>query len=216
MASRSLDDLNGTVRNKALELGVGARQAGVPLLIYCTYRSAREQAELWRRGRPSWLIRHRIRALCGRAAAVEHGNRAFTEREHLLARAAKHTPFRGFDGQHSGCSGDPKRDLVAAFLRYQAWLVDLVGPQAGTNRVTNALPLASAHNFGVAFDAVPYVGGKCLWRDKTALAMMGECGEAEGLEWAGRWRRFRESVHFQQPDWLPWLASGERQEEQRP
>ena len=49
-----------------------------------------------------------------------------------------------------------------------------------------------------AFDAVPTVGGKCLWDDRAALATMGRCGELVGLEWAGRWSgKMRESVHFQ-------------------
>lgn len=69
--------------------------------------------------------------------------------------------------------------------------------------LTNARPGASLHNpdengEAWAFDAVPVLGGKPQWLDGVALDLMGRCGEAVGLEWAGRWRgALRESVHFQ-------------------
>ena len=69
--------------------------------------------------------------------------------------------------------------------------------------LTNARGLQSGHVYGPdgfawAFDAVPMFNGKCLWTDDAALNTMGACGEAVGLEWAGRWRgKLRELVHFQ-------------------
>lgn len=69
--------------------------------------------------------------------------------------------------------------------------------------LTQARAGQSLHNPDIsgkawAFDAVPTVGGKCLWDDRAALATMGRCGELVGLEWAGRWSgKLRESVHFQ-------------------
>lgn len=69
--------------------------------------------------------------------------------------------------------------------------------------LTNARGLASGHVYGPdgfawAFDAVPMLNGKCLWADDEALALMGACGEAVGLKWAGRWRgKLRERVHFE-------------------
>lgn len=69
--------------------------------------------------------------------------------------------------------------------------------------LTNAGPGASLHNpdesgQAWAFDAVPTLAGKLLWTDARAIAIMGECGEFVGLEWAGRWvGAFRERVHFQ-------------------
>lgn len=69
--------------------------------------------------------------------------------------------------------------------------------------VTYARGLQSLHNPDLngkawAFDAVLMIGGKLLWNDKAALLVMGRCGEAAGLEWAGRWTgKLRESVHFQ-------------------
>ena len=70
-------------------------------------------------------------------------------------------------------------------------------------RVTNAKPGDSLHNPDLngkswAFDAVPMVGGKCMFHDEVLIKRMGLVGEAVGLEWAGRWTgSMKESVHFQ-------------------
>jgi peptidoglycan L-alanyl-D-glutamate endopeptidase CwlK len=69
--------------------------------------------------------------------------------------------------------------------------------------LTMAAPGLSLHNpqsdgKAWAFDAVPIIGGKAAWDDPARLRAMGECGEAAGLEWAGRWYGpLREMVHFQ-------------------
>ena len=69
--------------------------------------------------------------------------------------------------------------------------------------LTNAAPGLSLHNPDAdgkawAFDAVPMMAGKPLWTDSKALHKMGVIGEAQGLEWAGRWRgKFTEQAHFQ-------------------
>ncbi|UPT53189.1 D-alanyl-D-alanine carboxypeptidase [Synechococcus phage Ssp-JY42] len=67
--------------------------------------------------------------------------------------------------------------------------------------VTNARPGQSFHEYRVAYDVVPMRAGKPVWGTKGAdLALwtrVGELGEAQGLEWAGRWVRFREYPHFQ-------------------
>lgn len=63
--------------------------------------------------------------------------------------------------------------------------------------VTNARGGESFHNYGVAFDVVPVVGGKAIWNDAGLWLRIGEIGESVGLEWAGRWVRFREMPHFQ-------------------
>lgn len=65
-------------------------------------------------------------------------------------------------------------------------------------RVTNAPPGRSFHNYGVAFDFCPIVGGKCQWKDERLFERCGEIGEACGLEWAGRWHgSLREMAHLQ-------------------
>lgn len=71
--------------------------------------------------------------------------------------------------------------------------------------VTNARPGQSLHNHTVnnrptslAFDVVPIRSGKAIWNAKDVVWMrVGQIGEALGLEWAGRWSRFKEFPHFQ-------------------
>lgn len=67
--------------------------------------------------------------------------------------------------------------------------------------VTRAKPGQSYHNWRVALDIVPLRHGKPVWAttgEQGALwEKIGALGESVGLEWAGRWRRFREWPHFQ-------------------
>ena len=210
MASRSLDRMVPVVAEKAERL-VEAMSGEV--LIYCTARHESEQAALWRHGRPGWLIRHRMRQLYDRADALERGTKLPTDREVALAKASALLEFTRFDVRLTDQSrprsfAERDSEWVALFLKHQAWVIDDVGPQRGSRRVTNALPLASAHQHGVAFEAVPYLHGKCMWGDKKAITAMGEYGEEAGLEWAGRWTGFKEQVHFQEPGWMHYVASG--------
>lgn len=68
-------------------------------------------------------------------------------------------------------------------------------------RVTNAQAGKSFHNWRVAFDLVPLRLGKPVWgtegKDGALWQQIGQIGEALGLEWAGRWQRFKEYPHFQ-------------------
>lgn len=67
--------------------------------------------------------------------------------------------------------------------------------------VTNARPGQSFHEYRIAYDVVPLRAGKPVWgtagEDGKLWQRVGELGEAQGLEWAGRWPRFREYPHFQ-------------------
>lgn len=63
--------------------------------------------------------------------------------------------------------------------------------------VTNAKPGHSYHNWRCAFDVVPIINGKAIWNDDTLWNRIGKIGEECGLEWAGRWKTFKEKVHFQ-------------------
>ena len=63
--------------------------------------------------------------------------------------------------------------------------------------VTNAKAGQSYHNYRVAFDWVPTLHGKPLWDDAEAYLKCAEIGEALGLEWAGRWKSFKETAHLQ-------------------
>lgn len=77
------------------------------------------------------------------------------------------------------------------------------GRTAPGHIVTNARAGESLHNpdelgYAWAFDAVPLRDGVAAWNDDVRISQMGVCGEAVGLEWAGRWRGgLRERLHFQ-------------------
>lgn len=63
--------------------------------------------------------------------------------------------------------------------------------------VTNAKAGQSYHNWRCAFDFVPMVHGKPAWNDAKLYEKCGQIAESVGLEWAGRWMRFREYPHCQ-------------------
>lgn len=63
--------------------------------------------------------------------------------------------------------------------------------------VTNAKGGQSFHNYRVAFDFCPIVNGKAQWNDTALFTKCGEIGESLGLEWAGRWVKFKELAHCQ-------------------
>ena len=68
-------------------------------------------------------------------------------------------------------------------------------------KVTNAKGGQSWHNWRVAVDIVPMRNGKPVWGttgpDGELWNKVGEIGESVGLEWAGRWKTFKEFAHFQ-------------------
>lgn len=82
-----------------------------------------------------------------------------------------------------------------------------IGRSLPGKKVTNAKPGESKHNFvdaktgkpaAAAFDIAIIVNGKLNWSlDHPAWQLAGELGEELGLEWAGRWTKFREGPHFQ-------------------
>lgn len=67
--------------------------------------------------------------------------------------------------------------------------------------VTKAKAGQSWHNWRVAFDVVPLRAGKPVWGtsglDGKLWETVGTIGESCGLEWAGRWKTFKEYAHFQ-------------------
>lgn len=63
--------------------------------------------------------------------------------------------------------------------------------------VTNAKPGQSYHNYRCAFDFVPIVNGKAAWNDAALFERCGIIAESCGLEWAGRWKKFKEAAHCQ-------------------
>lgn len=87
------------------------------------------------------------------------------------------------------------------------------GRTAPGKRVTNARAGQSFHNYRLAFDVVPIVAGKAVWNDAAKWETIGRLGEAVGLEWAGRWKSFREMPHFQ---WTGGLTIKQLQAGKRP
>lgn len=71
------------------------------------------------------------------------------------------------------------------------------GRTAPGRRITNAKPGQSFHNYRIAFDFVPIVNGKAIWNDVALFEHCGEVAESVGLEWAGRWKSFKELAHCQ-------------------
>lgn len=64
-------------------------------------------------------------------------------------------------------------------------------------KVTNAKGGQSWHNWRCAFDFVPLVNGKAQWNDLELFNKCGVIAEQCGLEWAGRWKSFKELAHCQ-------------------
>lgn len=72
------------------------------------------------------------------------------------------------------------------------------GRTAPGKKVTNAKAGQSWHNYRCAIDVVPIRNGKPVWDAKDPIwQKVGELGEEAGLEWAGRWKTFKEMAHFQ-------------------
>lgn len=71
------------------------------------------------------------------------------------------------------------------------------GRTAPGKRVTNVEGGQSFHNFRVAFDFVPVVDGKPMWEDIGLFTRCGVIAESCGLEWGGRWTRFKDMPHCQ-------------------
>ena len=95
------------------------------------------------------------------------------------------------------------QDKIAKFkdrgFGYLANVIEKAGPCDGPH-VTNAAPGESWHNYAVAWDAVPIVGGKPVWNfedNKEAWLLYGECVRKVGMDWAGDWINFKEMPHAQ-------------------
>lgn len=75
------------------------------------------------------------------------------------------------------------------------------GRTTAGKKVTNAKGGQSFHNWKVAVDIVPLRNGKPVWNttgaDWELWEAVGNIGESVGLEWAGRWKTFKEFAHFQ-------------------
>ena len=72
------------------------------------------------------------------------------------------------------------------------------GRTSGGRIVTRAKGGESFHNYRCALDVVPLVNGKPDWDGTHDIwGRVGAIGKANGLDWAGDWKQFRELAHFQ-------------------
>ena len=75
-----------------------------------------------------------------------------------------------------------------------------VGPQPGTlgKHVTKAGPGESWHQYALAADSVPLIGGKAMWsNDDPGWDIYGAVARHLDITWAGDWPSFREMPHIQ-------------------
>lgn len=75
-------------------------------------------------------------------------------------------------------------------LGFLADIIEAVGPQKYTGWKTNAAPGESFHNYRMAFDAVPMLGGKAIWNYEDypeGWDAYGQACKMVGLEWGGNW-----------------------------
>lgn len=129
MASRKLSDLDPALQSLAEKFLSLCSDAGIDILVTCTYRSPKEQDKLYAQGR--------------------------TEPGKIVTNAR---------------AGQSKHNLTNASLQ----------------------PASQA------FDIVPLRSGKPIWNASDPVwQQVGSIGEDLGLEWAGRWKRFKEYPHFQ-------------------
>lgn len=67
---------------------------------------------------------------------------------------------------------------------------------------TNAKPGSSWHNYGLAIDLGIFRNGRYLDETQPKIAdriykRLADIAESNGIEWAGNWKSFSESPHFQ-------------------
>lgn len=63
--------------------------------------------------------------------------------------------------------------------------------------VTQAKGGQSNHNYGLAVDLCPFVGGKPQWNDNKGFIRIGAAAAKQGLHWGGDWKKFIDKPHVQ-------------------
>jgi len=86
-----------------------------------------------------------------------------------------------------------------------------IGRTKPGNKVTNAQPGQSWHNFGLAFDVVPIVNGKAIW-NSPFWEEIGEMGKQLELVWGGDFKSFKDKPHFEYHPGLTLAEANHRRE----
>jgi len=93
---------------------------------------------------------------------------------------------------------DKLEDRGFGFL---ADIIEKVGPQEEIHPITNAAPGESFHAYGEAFDAVPTIAGKPMWRYedyKHGWDIYAKAIKENGLVWGGDFKsNFKDMPHAQ-------------------
>lgn len=100
---------------------------------------------------------------------ITSGHRDFFTQEELYSR-----PWDGIDNDKDG-------------------LID-----EADEKVTQAKPGSSFHNYGLALDVVEIKDGKGLWENPN-WPLIGRIGKSFGFEWGGDWIGFVDRPHFEYP-----------------
>lgn len=100
----------------------------------------------------------------------------------------------------------PKGVTVEVISGLRSWAAQAALYAQGRTKpgriVTKARPGSSWHNYGLAIDLGLFKSGVYLDEKKPAeadklYAEIGKIAAAHGIEWAGNWKSFTESPHFQ-------------------
>lgn len=100
----------------------------------------------------------------------------------------------------------PKGVTVEVISGLRSWAAQAALYASGRTKpgriVTKAKPGSSWHNYGLAIDLGLFKSGVYLDEKKPAeadklYAEIGKIAAAHGIEWAGNWKTFTETPHFQ-------------------
>ena len=115
----------------------------------------------------------------------------------------------------------PKGVTVEVISGLRSWSAQAALYASGRTKagpiVTKAKPGSSWHNYGLAIDLGLFKGGVYLDEKKPAeadklYAEIGKLAASMGIEWAGTWKTFAETPHFQVTFGLSLAQARERME----